>query len=291
MPRAAPPSPSRPRETARLDEPARRSEAPAPGPPTSGVEDAPDTPGRNVLASAPAQEVEPVPGGTPERPARSSPPPPEPHAATPAKTDTEQPAPAARPLPEPVPGAGAEPSATVEPGTDAAPTSEPAAAPAEPPTPARSENAARTPAPTARPTAAAAAWLDRLVERAPRPLTAQWQTLEIALPEGEGTVSVRARREDEAVAVAVHFSDPRLRGIAGAHADRLQEALRAQYDADVTLSLLNDSAGGSGGHRHDADGGAARHGRRSPAPAAAAPAPAPSSPRPTHPGSAREWIG
>ena len=90
-----------------------------------------------------------------------------------------------------------------------------------------------------------------------------WKVLEMKLDEGQGTMTVRARRDEEKVSITVNFSDPQLRALAADQADRLQETLRAQYQTDVDFSLMNDNAGHSHpdgrpsqGGGSDANGGA-----------------------------------
>src|SRR5690606_15692231 len=56
-----------------------------------------------------------------------------------------------------------------------------------------------------------------------------WKVLEMQLEEGQGTMTVKARREKDHVAVSVGFSDPSLRAMAAANTERLQQALQSQY--------------------------------------------------------------
>ncbi|GIV59775.1 MAG: hypothetical protein KatS3mg043_0864 [Rhodothermaceae bacterium] len=75
--------------------------------------------------------------------------------------------------------------------------------------------------------------------------------LELRLDDGDGTMTIKARRDAERVIVAVSFSDPHLRLLASENADRLQEALRQQYDASVDLSLAGEDAGASSRHHEN----------------------------------------
>lgn len=77
------------------------------------------------------------------------------------------------------------------------------------------------------------------------PLQAGWKTLELQLDDGHGTMTVRARRDEEKVSVAVSFSDPNLRSLAEANAQRLQQVLQSEYESPVDFSLLSDGTGGS----------------------------------------------
>ncbi len=103
---------------------------------------------------------------------------------------------------------------------------------AAPASTAKSESAPSLPRPVL-----SAAWLQRLSDLAPRAAAGSWQTVRLSLGEGEGELTVQARRDDERVAVTVQFSDPRLRSLAADHAERLLSALEARYDADVDLSF------------------------------------------------------
>ena len=80
------------------------------------------------------------------------------------------------------------------------------------------------------------------------------------LDDGDGTVTIKAKREDGRVAVAVGFSDPGLRALATAHADRLQELLQAEYETAVDFSLFSNDAGHSDDQQHAEGAGASRSG-------------------------------
>ncbi len=125
-------------------------------------------------------------------------------------------------------------------------------------------------------------WLDALP--AASALSADgWQTAEIRLDGGEGTVEVSARRDgDDRVAVTAAFSDPALS--ARPEADALRARREAAYGAQVDLSF----ADGRSPRQKDAPA----PDRPAPAPpTASAPADAPDSPPPVRPRGPREWIG
>jgi hypothetical protein len=85
-----------------------------------------------------------------------------------------------------------------------------------------------------------------------------WKVLEMQLEEGQGTMTVRARRDEEKVSIAVTFSDPQMRALAAENADRLRETMREQYETMVDFSLSSDGAdespqqGDDAPRRHDA---------------------------------------
>jgi hypothetical protein len=72
-----------------------------------------------------------------------------------------------------------------------------------------------------------------------------WKVLELQLDDDSGSVTIRARREENHLAVAVGFSDPVLRAHALNHAERLHAAIQSRYDSAVELSLLGGETGGS----------------------------------------------
>ena len=92
------------------------------------------------------------------------------------------------------------------------------------------------------------AWLRAVLNNARQAVSSEdgWKVLEMNLDEGDGTVTIKARREEGRVAIAVGFSDPELRALANTHADRLQEALQAEYETAVDFSLFS-------GNQHDPD--------------------------------------
>jgi hypothetical protein len=72
-----------------------------------------------------------------------------------------------------------------------------------------------------------------------------WKVLEMPLDEGQGTMTVKARREEDRVSVSVSFTDPQLRALAEANSDRLHDVLRERYEANVDFTLMSDGAGDS----------------------------------------------
>jgi hypothetical protein len=116
-----------------------------------------------------------------------------------------------------------------------------------------------------------------------------WKSLELQLPEGNGTVTVRARREEEKVAVAVGFSDPALRSMAAASIDRLRELLQDQYGTKVDFSLMD---GGSSDRQQHAPGQPAAKPTASNGSAHGTSVPPPEVKPATTPGRSRhEWVG
>lgn len=67
-----------------------------------------------------------------------------------------------------------------------------------------------------------------------------WHVLRMNLDEKSGQMTVRARQKQDGVSVSVGLSDPNLRSMVSAHTDRLEAALRAEYDTDVDFSLSAD---------------------------------------------------
>ncbi|MDX1547037.1 MAG: hypothetical protein R3247_08625 [Rhodothermales bacterium] len=214
------------------------------------------------------------------------------------ETDTPAPAPQQAASPDATDAAfdaeaAPEPAAPVSPETPAA---EPVSLDE---TPALPTAELRTPETGGRPRAEGAA----MPERAQAPflraalgaarrlsvLPGGWNVLEMPLDEGDGTLTIRARREDGRVAVALGFSDPELRAHAAAHADRLQQLLQAEYETTVDFTLLS----GDGGAHADGDdpaerGQPARGGGSIQAGEAAPEAPAR---RVLPAGTRHEWIG
>lgn len=117
------------------------------------------------------------------------------------------------------------------------------------------------------------------------------QMLEVELADGEGTLRVETRRHPDHVAVSVQLSDPQLRALVAAHADRIQEALQAQYQTAVQFSL--SGGGEQGARQQQAFAQASTHGT----PLASGSDTSGSTPvessraRVLHPGSRHEWIG
>lgn len=137
-------------------------------------------------------------------------------------------------------------------------------------------------------------WLRSILAQSTRSLDlAQgWKAIEVQLDEGLGTMVVRARRGDDGVAVSVSFSDPNLRSLAEHNVQRLQDALRAEYETNVDLSFMSDGSSGSPARRDPSDRDRTSTATRLRAGMAVeASADAPASHRPTVPGVRNEWIG
>lgn len=149
--------------------------------------------------------------------------------------------------------------------------------------PTKSEGATPLPRPVL-----SAAWLQRLSEMLPRAVAGTWQTVRLALGDGDGELTVSARRDDDRIAVTIQFSDPRLRVLAADHAERLQGALEARYDTDVDLSFAESDSGSSHEQTPESDPHPRNStGRSGPAEAAEQPAAS----KPMHPAARHEWIG
>jgi hypothetical protein len=88
-------------------------------------------------------------------------------------------------------------------------------------------------------TVVSAAWLRAMMEQGLRIHNEPegWNSVTMRLGEEDGTMTVRTRREDGSMAVQVAFSDPGLRVMAAQNVERLEAALRAQYDTAIDLSL------------------------------------------------------
>lgn len=99
-----------------------------------------------------------------------------------------------------------------------------------------------------------AAWLQSILSNGLKSETLDkgWRVIEMQLGEGQGTMTVRARRDDDKVSIAVTFSDPQLRNLAAENLDRLQHVLRDQYETTVDFSLTSDHAGDTPQRRDDA---------------------------------------
>jgi hypothetical protein len=115
-----------------------------------------------------------------------------------------------------------------------------------------------------------------------------WKTLEMQLQEGDGTVTLKTRQDNERMAVSVGFSDSRLRSIASAQTQQLQDALQAQYDTEIDFSLMSDGSGTS--QEQAPDDGAPGSGVLVPD-ALEADAAEPSTARARMIGAQNEWIG
>lgn len=99
-----------------------------------------------------------------------------------------------------------------------------------------------------------AAWLQSILSNGltSESLEKGWRVIEMQLEEGQGTMTVRARRDEDKVSIAVTFSDPQLRNLAAENLDRLQHVLRDQYETTVDFSLTSDDAGDKPQRRYDA---------------------------------------
>ncbi len=97
-----------------------------------------------------------------------------------------------------------------------------------------------------------AAWLQSLLDPTSGVHTGAdgWKMLEMKLDDGDGTMTIRTRREAEHVVVSVGFSDPRVRDLAQQNMDRLHEALNQQYETAVDFSLDHDQSGSNENDRH-----------------------------------------
>ena len=97
--------------------------------------------------------------------------------------------------------------------------------------------------------AGSAAWLRTMLDHTGRSFSTPdgWHVLEMKLDPGEGTMTVRTRREADRVAVSIGFSDPGMRQLAGQHLNQLQDTLRAFYDNPVDLSFTGQGADTAGG--------------------------------------------
>ncbi len=89
--------------------------------------------------------------------------------------------------------------------------------------------------------ALAAAWARALASGPTRTdlLAGGWKVLQMPLRQGDGTVTIKARREEDQMAVAVGFSDAKLRAQAAASPQHLHDALQAQYEGAVDFSLMD----------------------------------------------------
>ena len=97
------------------------------------------------------------------------------------------------------------------------------------------------------------AWMKTLMNQPARAfaLNNGWQVLQVQLEDGQGSLTVSARRDDDGMAVSVGFTDPALRGQAAVQAGRIQDALQAQYQTQVDFSLQDDTQGQSSRDRSD----------------------------------------
>ena len=129
------------------------------------------------------------------------------------------------------------------------------------------------------------AWSSLLVQQIGPALevAGEWATLAVDLGDGDGSMTVRARRDEGRLVVAVHLSDPAVGAAARGQADEIRGRLEQHYGTAVDLSF---EQGEGGRHADDAR-------RPQDAPPRPAPRPGPNAPpppsRPTT--SRREWIG
>lgn len=134
------------------------------------------------------------------------------------------------------------------------------------------------------------AWLRAVLDQPLRSLTpgAARQSLRISLDDGEGTLTIETRRDNDRVSVAVAFSDGHLRSLASASVDRIHAVLQEHFGASVDLSLTSDGSGDAPPDSHD--GRDASHSM--PRADLAAPARTAASPsRARHGGGRHEWVG
>jgi hypothetical protein len=112
--------------------------------------------------------------------------------------------------------------------------------------PSRTTPTSRTAAPGAS-QANMNAWMKTLMNQPARAfaLNNGWHVLQVQLEDGQGSLTVSARRDDDSMAVSVGFTDAALRGQAAVHAGRIQDALQAQYQTQVNFSLQDDTQGQS----------------------------------------------
>lgn len=91
------------------------------------------------------------------------------------------------------------------------------------------------------------AWMKTLMNQPARAfaLNNGWQVLQVQLEDGQGSLTVSARRDDDRMSVSVGFTDAALRGQAAVQAGRIQDALQAQYETQVDFSLHDDTQGQS----------------------------------------------
>lgn len=82
-------------------------------------------------------------------------------------------------------------------------------------------------------------------------LASGWKAMELSLGQENGSVTVKARSDQDGMAVSVNLSDPRLRSQIAANARQLQETMQGQYGSDVDLSFGGGDAGTSGDQTPD----------------------------------------
>ncbi len=67
-----------------------------------------------------------------------------------------------------------------------------------------------------------------------------WRTVEMQLKDGDGSLTIKTKQDDDRMAVSVGFTDSRLRSLASANAQQIQNVLQSQYNTTVDLSLMGD---------------------------------------------------
>lgn len=117
-----------------------------------------------------------------------------------------------------------------------------------------------------------------------------WKMLEMNLQNGDGTVTLKTRQDQERMAISVGFSDAKLRSIASAQAQQLQETLQAQYDTPIDFSLMDGKSGPQQEHATD-DGAMPGTGTSDASAETSDPDAEASSTRRTLAGGHYEWIG
>lgn len=81
-----------------------------------------------------------------------------------------------------------------------------------------------------------------------------WRMLEMKLQEGDGSLTIKTKQDDDRMAVSVGFTDARLRSLASASAQQIQNVLQSQYNTTVDLSLMKDGNGSAHGESSDGAG-------------------------------------
>lgn len=112
-----------------------------------------------------------------------------------------------------------------------------------------------------------------------------WNVLEIKLEGDDGSVTIRTRREEDRMAVAVGFTDPQLRAIAQANMAELKDVLQAHFASDVDFSLSGEGSDGQNPREQSSGAGPSGPSQETTGRSEARRA------RVALPGSSREWIG
>ena len=103
---------------------------------------------------------------------------------------------------------------------------------------ASADDGVHSPAPPIPTRLAMPAWLERLTPATDR--------VQVSLG-GDGSVRLQTVRQLDGLTIQLHFSDPELQALAGAHMDRLRTALETHFSEPVRLSLPDGLASSSGG--------------------------------------------